>query len=195
MLVERSVYAEFRAGLVAAAKAIRVGDPAQQGVQNGSVIHQVHLDKVKRYLALAAEEGGEVLCGGGAPADLPAHVAGGAFIEPAVVDGLAHSSRFAQEEVFGPVTSLHAFDTEEEAVAMANGTDFGLAASVWTTDGAKANRVAQGIETGMVWTNSWLHRDLRVAFGGAKDSGVGREGGHHSIECYSQVKNICNKIR
>ena len=140
-------------------------------------------------------DGGRVLCGGGRPEGLPAHLAEGSFIRPTVLEGLAHDSAFAQTEVFGPVASLHPFDDEAEAVALANGTRFGLAASVWTADGARLQRVAQALETGMVWANCWLHRDLRVPFGGVKDSGIGREGGMYSIECYSQVKNICQKFR
>ena len=195
MLVHRAVYDDFRARLVAAANAIAVGDPSADGVQNGALVHPSHLAKVERMIARARADGGAVLCGGGRPEGLPEHLAGGSFIRPTVLEGLAHDAAFAQTEVFGPVCSLHPFDDEAEAVALANGTRFGLAASVWTADGARLQRVAQALETGMVWANCWLHRDLRVPFGGVKDSGIGREGGLHSIECYSQVKNICQKIR
>merc|ERR1712232_361897 len=153
-----------------------------------------HLKSVQEYIELAKEEGGQVLCGGVTPPDLSEDMKHGAFIEPTVIDGLAIDSRVATEEVFGPMVSLHPFDTEEEAIEMANITEYGLASSVWSSDGGKAQRVAQQLETGMCWINCWLHRDLRVPFGGAKNSGMGREGGARSLECYSEVKNICQKI-
>ncbi|HTL98777.1 MAG TPA: aldehyde dehydrogenase family protein, partial [Holophagaceae bacterium] len=144
-------------------------------------------------LKLAVEEGGTIRCGGQRP-NLPAPFDQGFFLEPTVITGLGAPCRTATEEIFGPVVTVHPFDTEAEAVQMANGTKYGLAASVWTSDLARAHRVAQALESGMVWVNTWLHRDLRVPFGGVKASGVGREGGRYSLEFFSEAKNICVKL-
>jgi aminomuconate-semialdehyde/2-hydroxymuconate-6-semialdehyde dehydrogenase len=152
-----------------------------------------HRDKVAGYVALAQEEGGTLLTGGTVP-DLPAPLNEGAFLRPTVVDGLSIDSRTATEEIFGPVVTLHPFDSEDEAIAMANNTRYGLSASVWTQDLGRAHRVSDALEVGMVWVNTWLMRDLRVPFGGVKESGVGREGGRWSLEFYSENKNTCIKV-
>src|SRR5690606_32915725 len=152
-----------------------------------------HRDKVEGYLALARREGGEVLCGGERPA-LPAPFDRGAFLTPAVVGGLPPGCRTAQEEIFGPVVTVHPFDDEAEALAIANGVRYGLSASVWTRDLARAHRVSAALEVGMVWVNTWLLRDLRVPFGGVKESGVGREGGRYSLEFFSDSKNVCVQL-
>ena len=128
--------------------------------------------------------GGEVPC-------LPQAFEGGNWITPVVIDGLATNSRCSTEEIFGPMVTLHSFESDEEAIIIANETRYGLAGSVWTTDLERGERVAHGLDTGMVWVNTWLHRDLRVPFGGVKDSGLGREGGHWSIGFYSEATNIC----
>ena len=132
------------------------------------------------------------LCGGQSP-ELPSPFNEGAFLEPTVVSELSYMSRTATEEIFGPVVTLHPFKTDEEAIDMANCTDYGLAGSVWTGDSERGTKVAEKIETGMVWVNTWLHRDLRVPFGGVKDSGVGREGGRWSLGFFSEAVNICVK--
>ena len=190
ILVERSIHDEFLAGLVERVSGFRIGDPADPETRIGSLIGKDHRKKVESYVALASEEGGEVLCGGKRP-DVPAPFDGGAFLEPAVVAGLAPTCRTATEEIFGPVVTVHPFDTEEEAVAIANGVRYGLSASVWTRDLGRAHRVSERIEAGMVWVNTWLHRDLRVPFGGVKDSGVGREGGRWSFDLFGEAVNIC----
>jgi aminomuconate-semialdehyde/2-hydroxymuconate-6-semialdehyde dehydrogenase len=192
VLVEASIAPEFTKRLVAHAKAMRIGDPADEATQLGALITPQHREKVEGYVALAAQEGGKVLCGGARP-KLDGALAEGAFLEPTIVTGLGQSSRCVQEEIFGPVATVQEFRTEAEAVALANGVPYGLAASVWTQDKAKADRVAEALECGMVWVNCWLVRDLRVPFGGMKQSGVGREGGAWSLEFFSEARNICVK--
>ena len=193
ILVERPIYDQFVEGFVAEVAKLQPGDPQDPATNFGALISQAHRDKVEGYAKLAREEGGDVLHGGARPA-LSGDLAGGAFFEPTVVAGLGPDSRCATEEVFGPFASLHPFDTEEEALAIANGVRYGLASSVWTQDLTRAHRVAETIESGMVWVNTWLLRDLRVPFGGMKDSGVGREGGRHSLEFFSESRNICIQL-
>lgn len=190
ILVERSIHDRFVDALVERVRRLAVGDPADPATDLGSLVSLGHREKVEGYLELAREEGGTVRCGGVRP-NLPAPLADGAFLEPAVITGLPATCRTATEEIFGPVVTVHPFDREDEAVAMANGVRYGLSASVWTTDLSRAHRVAAAIEAGMVWVNTWLLRDLRVPFGGVKESGVGREGGRHSIEFFSEAVNVC----
>ena len=159
----------------------------------GSLIGLAHRDKVEQYISLAQEEGGTILCGGRRP-EFPAPLDKGAFYQPTLVDGLAIDSRTATEEVFGPLATLHPFDTEDEAVQMANSVRYGLAGSIWTRDLSRAHRVAEAMDSGMVWVNTWLLRDLRVPFGGMKESGVGREGGFRSLEFFSEARNVCIKL-
>lgn len=193
VLVEASIAEDFTARLVEHVKAMRVGAPDDPSVRLGAVISQEHRAKVESYIALAKEEGGEILAGGGRP-NLPAPYDKGAFIEPTIIGGLSIDARCATEEIFGPVVTVHTFKDEDEALEMANSVRYGLAASVWTTDLKRAHRVSAAIESGMVWVNTWLLRDLRVPFGGMKDSGVGREGGKHSLEFFSESRNICIKL-
>jgi aminomuconate-semialdehyde/2-hydroxymuconate-6-semialdehyde dehydrogenase len=193
LLVEQSIYAEFMARFVARVEQMKVGDPADPDTDMGAVISLAHRDKVEGYLTLAAEEGGIVLTGGTRP-DLPAPLDRGAFITPAVIDGLTQECRTVQEEIFGPVVTAQPFADEDEAIALANGVQFGLAASVWTRDLSRAHRVSAALDVGMVWVNTWLLRDLRVPFGGVKASGVGREGGDLSLHFFSEAKNVCVKI-
>jgi aminomuconate-semialdehyde/2-hydroxymuconate-6-semialdehyde dehydrogenase len=192
--VERTIYDEFLDRFVEKAKKLRVGDPRDPETEVGALISEAHLRKVAGYLDLAKEEGGEILCGGRRPPDLPERLAGGAFLEPAVLVGLACSGRVMQEEIFGPVVTVTPFDSPDEAVAFANGSRYGLSASVWTRDLGKAHRVAAAIDCGTVWVNTWLLRDLRVPFGGMKESGVGREGGFDSLDFFTEAKNVCIKL-
>ena len=190
--VQRSIYEKFVAALAEAAKAMKIGDPWAQGTQMGPLISKGHREKVLEYLALAKQEGAEVVTGGGVPSlseDL-----GGWYIEPTVWTGLAQDSRCMQEEVFGPVCNVFPFDTEEEAIELANDSKYGLACAVWTSNLKRGHRVASQIEVGLVWLNTWFLRDLRTPFGGAKLSGLGREGGHHSLDFYSELKNVCVKL-
>ncbi len=193
VLVERPIYDRFKVAFAKKVAALKVGDPAQEDTQIGALNSLAHRDKVAGYVALAQEEGGTLLTGGTAPV-LPTSLREGAFLSPTVVDGLSIDSRTATEEIFGPVVTLHPFDSEKEAIEMANNTRYGLSASVWTQDLGKAHRVSEALEVGMVWVNTWLMRDLRVPFGGVKESGVGREGGRWSLEFYSENKNICIKV-
>jgi len=191
VLVEDSAYAEFRDRFVDAVEAMRIGDPSDESTDLGALISEDHLAKVQGYVELAKQEGGALLTGG-TPC-LPSGFEGGNWMAPTVIEGLSPDSRCSTEEIFGPVVTLHPFGSEDEAVAIANNTRYGLAGSVWTSDLDKGRRVSEAIDTGMVWVNTWLHRDLRVPFGGVKDSGVGREGGKWSLGFFSEAMNVCVK--
>ena len=173
VLIHSSIYDEFMSRYLDELKRFEIGP----------VISNEHRLKVLSYIELAKEEGGEIIYGGKTP-EKP-----GAWIEPTVIAGLSHKSRTATEEIFGPVVTIHKFDSDQEAIEMANCTQYGLAGSVWSKNRGK--EVAEKIDSGMVWVNTWLHRDLRVPFGGVKDSGVGREGGMWSIGFFSEAINIC----
>jgi len=191
VLVEDSVYVEFRDRFVDAVEAMRIGDPSDESTDLGALISEDHLAKVQGYVELAKQEGGALLTGG-TPC-LPSGFEGGNWMAPTVIEGLSPDSRCSTEEIFGPVVTLHPFGSEDEAVTIANNTRYGLAGSVWTSDLDKGRRVSEAIDTGMVWVNTWLHRDLRVPFGGVKDSGVGREGGKWSLGFFSEAMNVCVK--
>lgn len=190
VLVERSLVDRFTAELVARAAALKIGDPLDPATQFGAQISHDHRAKIEGYVALAREEGGTIAGGGKRPL-LPAPLDRGAFFEPTIITGLPSTARTATEEIFGPVVTIHPFDTDDEAVAMANEVEYGLSASVWTSSLVRAHRVAEQLDAGTVWVNTWLKRDLRVPFGGVKQSGVGREGGRYSLEFFSDAKNVC----
>ena len=192
ILVSEKIWDEFIDKFVTFVKNMKVGDPSSEDSDLGALVSFAHRDKVESYIHLAQREGGEILCGGKSP-KLSSPFDKGAFLEPTIVSNLSHMSRTATEEIFGPVVTLHSFKTDDEAIEMANCTDYGLAGSVWTGDTQRGTRVAERLETGMVWVNTWLHRDLRVPFGGIKDSGVGREGGRWSLSFFSEAINICVK--
>ncbi len=193
ILVHASIHDALVEKVVAHIEAMKVGDPRDPDTDFGSLTSHAHRDKVEGYVALAQAEGGTLATGGSRP-DLPEALSGGAFLSPTLITGLPIGCRTATEEIFGPVATVHPFETEAEAIAMANGVDYGLAASVWTNDLTRAHRVAHALETGMVWVNCWLVRDLRVPFGGVKHSGVGREGGHYSLSFYTTDKNVCIQL-
>ncbi|MBS0557352.1 MAG: aldehyde dehydrogenase [Proteobacteria bacterium] len=190
ILVERAVYEPFKSAFVERVRALRVGDPQDPANDLGAVVSRTHFDKVMGHLALAREEGGTILCGGEA-VHPQGRCADGWFIAPTLIEGLGADSRTNQEEIFGPVATLIPFDGEDEAVALANATNYGLAASVWTTNLKRAHRVAARLESGIVWINCWLKRDLRTPFGGVKQSGVGREGGIDALRFFTEPKNVC----
>ena len=192
ILISDKIWDEFVDKFVKHVKNMKVGDPSSKDSDLGALVSFAHRDKVESYIHLAEREGGKILCGGKSP-NLSSPFDKGAFLEPTVVSELSHLSRTATEEIFGPVVTLHPFRTDEEAIEIANCTDYGLAGSVWTGDKKRGKLVAEKIETGMVWVNTWLHRDLRVPFGGVKDSGVGREGGRWSLSFFSEAVNICVK--
>lgn len=185
--VQRGIYEEFRNRFVEKVKKMKVGDPKNEDVKLGAVVSKPHFEKILSYIDLAKEEGGTILCGG-KPAETDM---AGWFIEPTVIEGLNETCRTNQEEIFGPVVTIQPFDTEEEVIAYANGTKYGLASTVWTSDLTKAHRVAANLHTGIVWVNCWLMRDLRTPFGGVKNSGVGREGGWEALRFFTEPKNVC----
>jgi len=191
ILIEESIYDEFVSRFLTAVEAMKIGDPADPETDLGALISADHLNKVSGYIALAEEEGGVILTGGNTPEGIPEQFEHGNWLSPTVIDGLSPNSRCATEEIFGPVVSIHAFSDENEALEIANATQYGLAGSVWTSDLEKGRRIAEAMDTGMVWVNTWLHRDLRTPFGGVKHSGVGREGGRWSLSFYSHAVNIC----
>jgi aminomuconate-semialdehyde/2-hydroxymuconate-6-semialdehyde dehydrogenase len=186
--VERSIHDAFVERFVDATRKLRIGDPMDAATDVGALISEQHLEKVMRYVALAKEEGGTVATGGNR-VQRP-----GWFLEPAVITGLGCECRVLQEEIFGPVVTITPFDGDDEAVRFANSTRYGLSATVWTRDLQRAHHIAAELHAGTVWINCWLLRDLRVSFGGAKDSGVGREGGFESLEFFSEAKNVCVKL-
>jgi len=190
--IQRGIYEKFRDAFVAKVAAMKVGDPLEEGTKMGAVVSKPHFDKILGYIKLAQEEGGTVLTGGHAE-QMDGDLSDGYFIRPTVIEGLDEKCRTNQEEIFGPVVTLQPFDTEEQALKYANGTEYGLAATVWTQDVSRAHRVADKLKSGIVWINCWLVRDLRTPFGGVKNSGVGREGGWEAMRFFTEPKNVCIK--
>ncbi len=184
--VERPLYEKFRNALVEKVKALKQGDPKLPDTEQGAVVSKVHFEKVMNGIERAKKEGGKILTGGH-----DVKISGGYFIAPTLIEGLPQTCSTNQEEIFGPVATIAPFDTAEEVIEWANSTQYGLAGSIWTKDEAKAERVARKIDSGVVWINTWMLRDLRTPFGGMKESGRGREGGKYILEFFSNVKNIC----
>jgi aminomuconate-semialdehyde/2-hydroxymuconate-6-semialdehyde dehydrogenase len=191
--VERAIFDDVVGGLADRARGLQLGRPDAEATTTGPLISQEHREKVLSYYRLAEECGAKTVVGGGVPA-LGADLDGGAWIEPTLWTGLTNADRPMREEIFGPVASLVPFDTEDEAIALANDTDYGLAASVWTTDLSRGHRVAQRMNVGMSWVNTWFLRDLRSPFGGVGLSGIGREGGEHSLDFYTEPTNVCVQL-
>ena len=191
--VERPLFERFVAALKTKAEAVRFGRPDDPRANYGPLISQEHRAKVLSYYARAVADGATVVTGGGVP-DLPAELAGGAWVQPTIWTGLPETSAIVREEIFGPCCHIRPFDGEEEVIALANDSDCGLSTTIWTQNLARAHRVAARIEVGISWVNSWFLRDLRTPFGGAKQSGIGREGGVHSLEFYTETRNVCIKL-
>lgn len=191
--VERPLFDRFVTALKQGAENLKIGPPDMPGVTMGPLISQEHRDKVLGYYRKAVEEGAKVVTGGGVPS-MPGNYEAGAWIQPTIWTGLPESAAVVQEEIFGPCCHIRPFDTEDEVIQLANATTYGLSATVWTTNLQRAHRVSAALEAGIVWVNSWFLRDLRTPFGGAKNSGIGREGGVHSLEFYTELKNVCIKL-
>jgi len=224
IFVERPLYERFRTDFVERVKALKVGDPSDDATDVGAIVSKQHFDKIMSYIELAKTEGGTILCGGRSvdlTAETPRRGEGeeaetrpvgsvsepgiphsalstqhscGFFIEPTVIEGLPYDCRTNQEEIFGPVVTIMPFDAEDEVLAYANSVRYGLSATVWTENLSRAHRLAAALESGIVWINCWLLRDLRTPFGGVKDSGVGREGGFEALKFFTEEKNVCIKI-
>ena len=185
--------ARFVEALKLKAESLRLGAPMERSTELGPLISAAHREKVLSYYRLAREEGATVVTGGDIPRFNSA-LDGGFYIQPTIYTGLRESARCVQEEIFGPVCHVAPFDSEEEAIVLANDTSYGLAASVWTTNLKRGHRVAQAMKAGITWVNCWFLRDLRTPFGGVGLSGIGREGGMHSLNFYSELNNICIKL-
>ncbi|MEC9372873.1 MAG: aldehyde dehydrogenase [Planctomycetota bacterium] len=189
--VERPIFDRFVERFVEGACALRIGDPLEESTQQGALVSRPHFEKVRSYIDIARHEGGRILCGGESPPPPNERCANGCFLTPTVITGLDNDSRVQQEEVFGPVVTITPFDGEDEALRLANASQYGLAATIWTRDLPRAHRVAARIQAGIVWINCWMVRDLRTPFGGMKQSGVGREGGEEALRFFTEPRNVC----
>ncbi|ULT54916.1 aldehyde dehydrogenase [Neobacillus drentensis] len=194
ILVHRPILDEFLDRFKKAAMELKVGDPQDVETKMGPVVSEEHYKKVTSYLEIAKEENATLICGGKRP-DLPEHLQNGFYLEPTVYIQENPKSRICQEEIFGPIVTIIPFDTEEEALRIANDTEYGLNGVVWTENLQRAHRISHSVRAGTIWVNCWFVRDLRAPFGGFKKSGIGREGGHHSMEFFTEAKNICIALK
>lgn len=190
ILIEESIYEKFKTEFVKRVKQLTIGDPLDENNKQGAIVSKVHFDKVMNCIIMAKVEGGKILCGGTATRP-EGRCTEGYFIKPTVIEGLGSGCKTNMEEIFGPVVTLQSFKNEEEALQLANASTYGLAATIWTQDISKANRVAAKVQSGIIWVNCWLVRDLRTPFGGMKNSGVGREGGWEALRFFTEAKNVC----
>lgn len=193
IFVERPIYEKFKNDFVEKVKQLKIGDPLEESTNVGAVVSFQHLEKVLSYIELAKEEGGKILLGGN-KAKVSGRCENGFFIEPTIIENLPFDCRTNQEEIFGAVVTIQPFDTEEEVLSYANSVRYGLSSTVWTENLSRAHRMAEKIESGIVWINCWLLRDLRTPFGGIKDSGMGREGGFEALRFFTEEKNVCIKF-
>ena len=187
--VERGIYQKFKSDFVERTRALVVGDPLKEGTKVGAIVSKPHFEKIRSYIELAKQEGGTILCGG--ETVQPEGCENGYYIQPTIIEGLHNDCRTNQEEIFGPVVTIMPFDTDEEALELANGTQYGLSSTIWTSNLTRAHRIASDLHAGIVWINTWLLRDLRTPFGGVKQSGVGREGGFEALRFFTEPKNVC----
>lgn len=195
IFVEREAYDSFVEALVEKAKQLKVGDPLEPDTNQGALVSKAHLAKVSSYVELAQKEGGTILCGGTPPEALPERCRDGFFLEPTVITGLDTACRTNQEEIFGPVTTVMPFDNEQQVIEYANSTKYGLSGTIFTQNLERAHRVAAQVQSGTIWINSWMLRDLRIPFGGMKQSGIGREGGDETLRFFTEPKNVCVKLQ
>lgn len=193
LFVERPIYDQFKAAFVEKTKVLKVGDPKLVDSNLGAVVSQSHMENILNRIELAKKEGGTILCGGNR-VFLEGELKNGFYVAPTIIEGLDYQCQTNQEEIFGPVVTITPFDSEKEVLEMANSTKYGLAGSIFTKDISKGHRVAAAIDSGIIWINTWLLRDLRIPFGGMKNSGVGREGGFKSLQFFTEEKNVCLKI-
>jgi len=193
IFVERPLYEKFKKAFVAKARELKAGDPSDEATRHGAIVSIQHKEKILSYVELAKKEGGTILCGG-YEVKLSGELSEGWYIEPTVIEGLPYDCRTNQEEIFGPVVTLMPFDTEEEVLGYANSTQYGLAGIIWTQNLTRAHKMAQQLQSGIIWINCWLLRDLRTPFGGLKKSGLGREGGFEALRFFTEPKNICIKL-
>lgn len=191
--VERPIYEKFVKALAEKAESVKYGRPEDEASTFGPLISEEHQKKVLSYYEKAVAEGATLVTGGGVP-DMPADLGKGSWVQPTIWTDLPETASVVQEEIFGPCCHIRPFDSEEELIGLANATDYGLSATLWTTHLTRAHRVAEQLEVGIVWVNSWFLRDLRTPFGGSGQSGIGREGGTYSLEFYTELKNVCVKL-
>lgn len=192
LYIEESIYDKFKKALVAKAEGLIPQDPLLNETQMGALVSKDHLDKVLAYIELAKTEGGTILAGG-KQVTLAGRCQQGYFLQPTIIEGLSNQTRCNQEEIFGPVITLQPFTSDGQALALANDSHYGLAATLWTTNLARAHRLSEKLNTGIVWVNCWLLRDLRTPFGGMNQSGIGREGGEDAMRFFTESKNVCIK--
>lgn len=192
LYIERPIYEKFKQALVDKAKALQPNDPLLDDSQMGALVSKSHLEKVLGYIELAKAEGGKVLAGG-KQVNLAGRCQNGYFLQPTIIENLSNQAQCNQEEIFGPVITLQPFDTDKEALTLANDSNYGLAATIWTNHLGRAHQLAETLNTGIVWINCWLLRDLRTPFGGMNHSGLGREGGHEAMRFFTESKNVCVK--
>lgn len=197
IFVERPIFERFKNDFVARVSSLKVGDPNDADTDVGAIVSKQHFEKILSYIELAKAEGGTILTGGHvseAPASAGGRSLGGYFIEPTVIEGLPHDCRTNQEEIFGPVVTIMPFDTEDEVLNYANSVRYGLSSTIWTESLSRAHRISGKLESGIVWVNCWMLRDLRTPFGGVKDSGIGREGGFDALRFFTEEKNVCVRL-
>jgi len=194
IFIERPIYDQFKVEFTKRTNELIVGDPNNNTSDLGAIVSKVHFDKIMSYIQLARDEGGTILAGGNA-IQLEGDLSGGYYIRPTIIEGLDHLCRTNQEEIFGPVVTIMPFDTEEEVLEYANSTVYGLSATIWTENLNRAHRIAAKVQSGIIWINCWMVRDLRTLFGGMKNSGVGREGGFEALNFFTEAKNVTIKLK